>query len=63
MCYIDIITEELGVWLTYWISTEEQYLGSQKSLQHFVVQSLWRINKDVQYQQRPCNAKKDSRYS
>ena len=56
-------TEKTGVWLTRWISIKEQYRNSQNGLQHFVVQSLWRINKDVQCQQRSCDTKKETRCS
>jgi hypothetical protein len=53
-------TEKLGIWLTYWISIKEQHWSSQDWLKHLVVQSLWRINKDVEYQQWPCYAEEDS---
>ena len=36
---------------------------SQNGLQHFVVPNLWRINKNAEYQQRSCDAEKDSTYS
>lgn len=49
-----------GVWPTYWISIEEQYWSSQNGLEHLVVQSLWRTNKDKEYQQRSSDAKQDS---
>lgn len=47
------------IWLTYWISVEEQNRSFQDGLKHPVVQSLGSLHKNVEDQQGSCDAKKD----